>query len=79
MSPQKKPLPAPTLDAVRCFKSWRPLHTAREGIPEGLWNLTTRLPAEFGVNWTARTLRLDYARLKHERPVITVGNTASTE
>ena len=64
MSRQKKPLPAPILDAVRRFESWRSVREPRERIPEELWELTAKLATEFGINRTARALRLDYVRVK---------------
>ena len=66
MPRQKKPLPAPILDALRRFESWRSVREPRERIPEELWELTAKLATEFGINRTARALRLDYVRVKRQ-------------
>ena len=66
MSRQESLLPAPILDAVRRFERWRSFRGPRERVPEPLWELTAKLAAEFGINRTARALRLDYVRVEQQ-------------
>ena len=56
-------LPAPLARAAQRFEKWRRTRTKR-GIPDSLWDLATKLGGKYGVNQTAKTLRLDYYDLK---------------
>jgi hypothetical protein len=58
-----RPLPAPLERASRRFEAWRRTRTTLR-IPEDLWSLATELGAQYGVNRTARTLRLQHPDLK---------------
>ena len=48
----------------RRFERWRGTHKARSRIPELLWGLAVKMAGTYGLNRTARTLRLDYYVLK---------------
>ncbi len=66
----KSQLPAKLVDGRQQFERWRSQCKPRTRIPEPLWALATELARDFGVNRTAKTLRLDYYGLKKrlERP-----------
>jgi hypothetical protein len=67
----KSQLPAKLVDGRQQFERWRSQRKPRTRIPETLWSVATELARDFGVNRTAKTLRLDYYGLKKrlERPV----------
>lgn len=46
------------------FARWRKTHVGRRPIPESLWAAAADLAREHGVFQTAKTLRLDYVKLK---------------
>jgi hypothetical protein len=46
------------------FERWRQGHRSRARIPDSLWSEAVELAREYGVNATARVLRLDYCGLK---------------
>ena len=46
------------------FARWRKAHVGRRPIPESLWAAAAELAREHGVFQTAKTLRLDYVKLK---------------
>jgi hypothetical protein len=53
------------IDRVRQrLERWRRTRKHRSRIPEGLWNAAVQLARKYGVNKTARALRLDYYDLK---------------
>jgi hypothetical protein len=49
----------------RRFERWRSAHTGRLPIPERLWTAAAELAREHGVFPTAKTLHLEYGKLKH--------------
>ena len=62
-------LPPPTTSAdlaatAAAFARWRDATPLGARIPEGLWSRAVELASTHGVGRVARTLRLDYARLK---------------
>lgn len=63
MSKSTQSLPAPLARAAGRFEKWRKTRT-RRAIPDSLWDLAARVAAKYGVNKTAKTLRLDYYDLK---------------
>ena len=75
----KSPLPSKLAQGLRCFEQWRTEHKPRTRIPDYLWALATDLAREFGLNPTAKTLRLDYYGLKKrlERPVGDEGSAST--
>lgn len=46
------------------FERWRSAHTGRLPIPKRLWAAAVELAREHGVFHTAKTLRLEYGKLK---------------
>ena len=50
--------------AQRKFEQWRQRRRPRARIPEELWREAAELACAYGVNRTARALRLDYYSLK---------------
>ena len=57
-------LPARLEDVRRRFEDWRQSHRARSRIPESLWASAVKMADRYGINRTARALRLDYYSLK---------------
>ena len=65
MDSTKTPVIPPELEQVRQeLEQWRSTQAHRAPIPEPLWGAAAKLARQHGVQLTARTLRLDYARLK---------------
>jgi hypothetical protein len=48
----------------RRFDRWRGVHRVRSRLPEPLWRSAVRMADRYGLNRTAKTLRLDYYALK---------------
>lgn len=46
------------------FDRWRSTHRVRSRLPEPLWRSAVRMAGRYGLNRTAKTLRLDYYVLK---------------
>ncbi|MBL7189846.1 MAG: hypothetical protein ISS70_26245 [Phycisphaerae bacterium] len=46
------------------FDTWRSKQSKRTRLPESLWSAAVKLAREYGLNRTARVLRLDYSALK---------------
>lgn len=59
-----RPVPRPLARAAERFEKWRKRGRPRRKIPDGLWDLAGTLAESYGVNPTARALRLDYYDLK---------------
>ena len=57
-------LPARLERLRRRFERWRGTHKARSRIPEPLWASAVKMAGTYGLNRTAKTLRLDYYALK---------------
>ena len=81
---QTRDLPARLEELRQRFERWRGTHKARSRIPDGLWASAVKMAGTFGLNRTARALRLDYYAFKKriERQPATVphppAKTAST-
>ena len=56
--------PAALSRAQRRIERWRERRRPRTRIPEELWREAAQLACEYGINRTARALRLDYYALK---------------
>jgi hypothetical protein len=73
-------VPARLENVRRRFEDWRQGHRARSRIPESLWASAVELGRAYGINRTARALRLDYYSLKKRvetvRPATTGHKTA---
>ena len=63
-NPSKSNLPAKLARGRERFEKWRSTHKQRTRFPERLWSAAVKLAHEYGVNRTARALRLDYNGLK---------------
>jgi hypothetical protein len=63
-SKKTRGLPARLERLRRRFERWRGTHRARSRISEPLWALAVQMAGAYGLNRTARTLRLDYYVLK---------------
>ena len=57
----------------RRFERWRSGHKARLPIPNALWKAAAEAAREYGVFRAAKTLRLDYTKLKR----VTEGDAVS--
>ena len=64
MPKSTRPVPRPLALATDRFEKWRKRGPVRRKIPERLWDLARALAETYGVNKTARALRLDYYDLK---------------
>jgi hypothetical protein len=68
----------------RRFDHWRETRKVRSRIPESLWTSAVKMARAYGINRTARALRIDYYSLKErvESEVSSCGvskkNTSST-
>ena len=60
----KSNLPAKLARGRERFEKWRRKHKAYRRLPEYLWSAAAKLAGEYGINRTARALRLDYGGLK---------------
>ena len=55
------------IDRLRMrFEAWRSRCQPRTRIPERLWESAVQVAKEYGLNKTAKTLRLDYYTLKQK-------------
>ena len=77
-NPMKSNLPEKLARGRKCFEKWRSTHKPPTRLPEHLWSLAAQLAREYGLNKTARTLRLDYNGLK-KRIKFPVSGDASQE
>jgi hypothetical protein len=57
-------LPARLEALQRRFQHWRDTHRARSRLPEALWASAVKMTGTYGLNQTAKALRLDYYVLK---------------
>ena len=60
----KSNLPAKLVRGCERFEKWRSKQKTRTRLPEPLWSAAVKLARQYGVNRTARALRLDYSGLK---------------
>lgn len=60
----KSKVPARLVRGRERFEKWRKTHKGYHRLPESLWSAAVKLAQTYGVNRTARTLRLDYNGLK---------------
>jgi hypothetical protein len=66
MSRQTTDKPEPTLEEVRVqFETWRKTRNSRQPIPDQLWQAAFKLSKNYSVYKIAKTLRLDYTKLKN--------------
>lgn len=72
----KSDVPARLARGRERFDKFRKKHKGYRRLPESLWSAAVKLAQTYGVNQTARTLRLDYSGLK-KRLESTVSDTSS--
>jgi len=60
----KSTVPARLLRGRERFDKFRKKHKGYRRLPDSLWSAAVKLARTYGVNRTARTLRLDYSGLK---------------
>jgi len=58
-------MPVEMEHARQRLEDWRKTQTGRARIPEDMWAGAVELARQHGVHQTARTLRLDYVKLKN--------------
>jgi hypothetical protein len=75
-SPSKLNLPAKLARGRERFEKWRRKQKMRTRLPEPLWSAAVKLAHEYGVNRTARALRLDYNGLKKRMESSVSGDTS---
>ena len=64
-NPSKAKIPARLDRGRERFETWRRQHKTRCRLPEPLWAAAVKLAREYGVNRTARVLRLEYNGIKN--------------
>ena len=69
-------IPARLIRGRERFEKWRKKHKGYHCLPDSLWSAAVKLAQVYGVNRTARTLRLDYNGLK-KRMESTISDTPS--
>lgn len=69
MPRERSPIPEPLLEASQRLEQWRSANRPRSPLPEWVWSEAVKLAQRYGVNGTARTLRLDYMQLKKHLPI----------
>ena len=74
-NPSKSNLPAKLARGRERFEKWRSKQKTRTRLPEPLWSAAVKLVHEYGVNRTARALRLDYSGLKKRMESSVSGDT----
>ena len=57
-------LPSSLSRLARRFVAWRRRRARGERIPQSLWNSAVKMATKYGLNLTARVLKLDYYSLK---------------
>ena len=74
----KSNLPAKLARGRERFEKWRSKHKTYRRLPEYLWSAAAKLAGEYGLNRTARALRLDYKGLKKRIEVADSGDHLQT-
>lgn len=75
-NPPKSKLPAKLARGRERFEKWRNKQKTRTRLPEPLWSAAVKLAHEYGINRTARALRLDYNGLKKRTESSVSGDTS---
>ena len=57
-------VPAQLEEVRQRFEQWRQARTVRTRIPKPLWAAAVEMAKKYGIHRTAKTLRVDYSRLK---------------
>ena len=80
MSDWRQPrFPAALSRAQRKMEQWRQRHRPRARLPEELWREAAQLGCAYGINRTARALRLDYYALKKHAAAAAGGDARAPE
>ena len=61
---KRQGLPRGLADVQQQIERWRQTRKVRESVPDKLWDAAVRMAEVYGLNQTARALRLNYDRLK---------------
>ncbi len=69
MPRERSPIPESLLEASQRLEQWRSTNRPRSPLPEWVWPEAVQLAQRYGVNGTARAMRLDYMQLKKRLPV----------
>lgn len=70
MSREKTATPDDLLQVSRQVEEWRSAHPPRSRLPETIWAAATEMAHRHGLHRTAKTLRMDYMRLKKRLPPV---------
>jgi hypothetical protein len=73
----KSDVPARLVRGLERFDKFRKKHKGYRRFPDSLWTAAVKLAQTYGVNRTARALRLDYIALKKRLEESTVAATPS--
>ena len=69
MPRERAPIPETLVETRQRLEYWRSTNRPRSSLPEWVWQEAVKLAQRYGLNCTARTLRLDYMQLKKRLPV----------
>lgn len=72
-------LPAALSRVQRKIEQWRQQHRPRARLPDELWSEAAKLGCVYGINRTARALRLDYYALKKHAAAAAGGDERAPE
>jgi len=61
---KRQELPRRLVGLQRQIERWRQTRKVRESVPDKLWDAAVKMAKVYGLNQTARALRLNYDRLK---------------
>ena len=61
---KKQEIPRRLAGVQRRIERWRQRRKVRESVPDKLWDIAVKMAKVYGLNQTARALRLNYDRLK---------------
>jgi len=64
MSPEKRAVSEDLQQLSQRVEAWRSAHPPRSRLPESMWAAAAEMARRHGLHCTAKTLRLDYTRLK---------------
>ena len=73
---KRQELPRRLVGLQRQIERWRQTRKVRESVPDKLWDIAVKMAKVYGLNQTARALRLNYDRLKkrvEQHAVVAVG------
>ena len=68
MSHEKTAIPDDLLQLSQRLQEWRSAHPPRSRLPEPIWVAAAEMAQRHGLHRTAKSLRMDYMRLKERLP-----------